>query len=48
MVDTDYRALARASRESQGLSPTVTDPKVLNLLAALFGKPATDTKKRAA
>ncbi len=47
MIPPHIVELARASRVAQGLPPTVTDPKVLNLVAALFAKPA-DASRRAA
>ncbi len=47
MIPTEIVELARASRVAQGLPPTNDDPKFLNLLAALFGKPV-DEKRRAA
>lgn len=35
----------RASRVAQGLPPTISDPKVLNLLAALIGKPVAAERR---
>ncbi len=37
----------RRTRAAQGLPPTVTDPKVLNLVAALFGKPVDEGRRAA-
>lgn len=45
MIDPAVVEYVRRTRAEQGLPPTVTDPKVLNLLAALIGKPVAAERR---